>query len=103
MSVPEQDWKTFKRLRPLALDRLCQRTLDEAQALIQDSSLTAHQRYLALYALIERRDRQIAQAFNRFSRSSACLALTYMRSFQLLEDHEVAEFSAEMQAASRVG
>ena len=57
-SVPEKDWKVFKMMHPVALDRFSKRVLDEAQALLNDKSKTTHETYLALYSLIQRRNKK---------------------------------------------
>jgi len=49
MDIKESDWKTFRRLRELALDRYCQRVLDEVRIIVEKSGDTNHKRYLALW------------------------------------------------------
>ncbi len=93
--VPESDWKKFRRLREVALERLCDRTLKEIARLAVDASSGSHQRYLEIYELIQRRDREIARAFNDPRRSRALQQLSAMHALGLLEDGELDAFTDE--------
>ncbi|OOG27203.1 hypothetical protein B1C78_04280 [Thioalkalivibrio denitrificans] len=97
MRMRESDWKVFKRIRALALERFSQRILDECREICMKQTSSAHERYLELFRLIHERDKLIAAAFDRFSRSSAYMSLRLIRSMNLLTDAEVAELSAEAQ------
>ncbi|EWG99095.1 hypothetical protein Q427_26880 [Halomonas sp. BC04] len=55
-----------------------------------------------LYELIHERNREMAHAFDHFSRSSARACLRLIRMHNLLTEAEVAEFSEEMQCATNV-
>ncbi|MEF8794153.1 MAG: hypothetical protein V5A50_10800 [Thiohalorhabdus sp.] len=89
MKIPERDWKNFRRLQGVALERFCQRVLDECQATASDTSRSAHERYLAVFRLIQERDRELADAFDNPRRSTAILTLTLIRSHGLLTEEEV--------------
>jgi hypothetical protein len=102
MRIPESDWKTFKRVRLLALERFSQRVLDDCQRICCDESLSAHERYRALYALIEDRDREMSAAFDDFRRSTARLCLKLMRRQGVVTDEEMMEFSPEIQRATEL-
>ncbi|MDH4559250.1 peptide ABC transporter substrate-binding protein [Pseudomonas sp. BN417] len=95
--ITESDWKKYSKLRPVALERMSQRILDECQALCQDSSRSAHERYGELYRLIREQDEILAAVFDRFSRSSAHEGLVKMVCQELVTDEEVAQFSPEFQ------
>jgi hypothetical protein len=97
MDISESDWKTFKKLRALALERFSQQILDEVQAISSKSGPTAHERYLEVYRHIHERDEEVANAFNRFSRSTALLSLRLIRSLNLLTDTELSGLSDEAQ------
>ncbi len=45
-SFPESDWKIFRELREVALERFCKRVLEELELLWQDASGSYHERYL---------------------------------------------------------
>jgi hypothetical protein len=97
MRIPESDWTTFKRVRLLALERFSQRVLDDCQRICCDESLSAHERYRALYALLEDRDREMSAAFDDFRRSTARLCLKLMRRQGVVTDEEMMAFSPEVQ------
>lgn len=91
--IPEPDWKTLRALQPVLLDRLCARILDECRAVMDDTGLSPHQRYLKTFKLIRRRDEDIAIAFNDMRRSMAIMKLTAIRRMGLLTDEEFQRFS----------
>jgi hypothetical protein len=100
MNFPEQDWKLLSRLKPVALDRLCQRILAETQALVTAATEGEHHRaYLALYRYIQEQDQLVADCFNDWRRSQALLLLMYWRKQRLLTNEEFAGFSAETRTA----
>ncbi len=66
---PESDWKVFRELREVALDRFCERILNEATSLISDDSSTAHERFLKLCEHVGDRNHEIARAFDEPKRS----------------------------------
>ncbi|CAI8706436.1 Transcriptional regulator [Pseudomonas sp. IT-347P] len=97
MSVSESDWKKYRELRKVALDRFCQGVLSEATVVAQNDALSAHARYLTLYRLIRSRDKDMAAVFDqRMSRSNVWLPLLMMVAHDLLTDAELSGFSEEM-------
>lgn len=98
---PESDWKKFRKLREVALERLCNRILKEILALAADTSSGPHQRYLEIYELICRRDREIGSAFNDPRRLRALQQLSAMHALGLLEAGELDAFTEETR--TRVG
>ena len=93
--IRESDWKTLRDLKPLALERFCERTLGEIAAITIATSRGAHERYLEVFRLIDRRDEDIALAFNDLRRSNAIIKLTTMRSLGVVTDEEFGRFSQE--------
>ncbi len=93
MNIPESDWRVFKEVRGAALDRFCRRILGECRTLCDDGTEPAHARYLKLYRLIHQRDKEIAQAFNDFRRSTAITCLTTMWQLGLVTKTELDRFS----------
>lgn len=98
MAIDESDWKQFKRIRADALERMSERILDEACSLRDDGTGSAHERYLELYELIRKRDREMGRAFDQYSRSTAMDCLREMARQDLLTDREIAAFSDDVQA-----
>jgi hypothetical protein len=97
---PESDWKILRRLKPIALDRFCERVLTKIGETAVGSG-SAHERYLAIFSLIMDRDKELANCFNGMSRSNAMFLLIAMRSHDLITDEEMTEFSEDTQAVIR--
>jgi hypothetical protein len=97
MSILESDWKKFKELRKIALDRFCQGVLADAKAITLHGALSAHARYGMLYGLIHDRNKDMARAFdhNSQSRSSALTALRLFVMHDLLTDAELSVLSED--------
>jgi hypothetical protein len=95
-AIAEADWKVFRELRVVALERFCERALAEVERLAADPDKSAHQRYLAVYKAIERRDRELADAFDSPSRSAALRNLVGLHAQKLLTDEEFSRFSPEL-------
>ena len=73
MSPSEADWKNFRQLRELALERFCKRTLDELQPILDNASRTYHDRYLEVFRVLNARDDVLAAEpgeLDRFSEST---------------------------------
>jgi hypothetical protein len=91
--ILESDWKIFKRLRPVALDRFCERVLGDIARISADAGQSRHRRYLEIFKLIEARDRQIVEIFDHLRRSTAIQQLLQFRSHQLLSAEELSGLS----------
>jgi hypothetical protein len=95
---PEADWKVFREVQKIALDRFCKPVLDETASLIADSRESHHKRYLALYRLLQNRDKEPADLFDDPRRSTARIQLLGLRAKGLLTDEEFARFSERTRA-----
>ena len=96
MDIKESDWKTFRKLRELALDRYCQRVLKDVQQLLGNRDDSNHERYLKLWALLQDRDETIAIAFNNPRRSNAFVQLVNIVAEDLLTTAELSQFSEDL-------
>jgi hypothetical protein len=94
-TIPEADWKIYRELNPLALQRLCERILAEVRAETQKPGKTAHEKYLSVFNLVKRRDRDIARAFDDFRRSTALTQIGILHQMGLLTIEELNRFSPE--------
>ncbi len=94
--IRESDWKLLRRLKPVALDRFCQRVLSDVQAKCSDEAATAHERYLQVFGLIHDQNKRMAMIFDDMRRSTALYTVTLMRTAGLFTDEEFAEFSEEL-------
>lgn len=94
--IAESDWKRFRQLHPIALERFCQQILNEIERVNADDSLSFHQRYLDIYKIIERRDKELAESFNDLRRSTALMQIVFIYGRGLLTDTELSGFSQEV-------
>lgn len=99
MAITEPDWKRFKELREVALDRFCRQILSECEVICRDESSTAHERYGNLYGLVQDRNRQMAHAFDDLRRSTAIHCLVLMYGLALVTDQEIMQFEPDVQRA----
>ena len=93
--IKESDWKVFRKLHPIAVERYCQRVLAENEQLVKDTTQTAHERYLAIFRLYFDRNKEMARLFDDFRRSTAWMQLVAIKRHGLITDEEFAEFSQE--------
>jgi hypothetical protein len=100
MSIPEADWRALRKLEKVALERFCERVLQECASILGDTGRTAHERYLALYDLTRDRDRELSRAFDDLRRSTAVLRLMAMRDLGVITDEELEAFSPETRRGS---
>ena len=67
--IKESDWKLFRRFHEIALERFCERVLKEVRSTAVNDGDSYHARYLEVFALIRDRDKAIASARARSTRS----------------------------------
>ena len=93
-SIPEADWKTLRRLQPTLLYRLCESILaDVAKA--SAGAGTPHEKYIRVYELVCKRDKDVGRAFDDLRRSSALMQMMVMRSLNLFTEDEFQQLTAE--------
>ena len=99
LEISPADWKLFRQVHRTALERFCEDVLSEIGRLVSDPGRNAHDRYLAVFKVVQQRDKELADAFDDLRRSSAFRQLAVLRSRGLLTDEEFARFSPTTQAA----
>jgi hypothetical protein len=97
MDINESDWKVVRRLHGVALERYCQRVLEEVKVATACND-SYHDCYLKLYQLIRDRDKTMARVFDDLRRSNAVLLLLAIVNEGLLTDDELNQFSQELRA-----
>jgi hypothetical protein len=100
--IKESDWKVFRRLHGIALERFSQRVLEEVHLATTEAKDDYHECYLKVYALIRNRDKRMARAFNDPKRSMAFIQLANIIEEGLLTDDELKEFSPGAREAIEV-
>lgn len=97
--IKESDWKLFRRLHQVALERFCERVLAEVRSAAADTGDGYHDRYLKMVDLIRDRDKTIGGAFDDLRRSNALILLANIKHEGLLTAAELAQFSPETRQA----
>lgn len=91
--IPEADWKVLRSMRPVVLERYCERILADVASLVAGGEGTAEERYHALWELLRSRDGMIADALDDHRRSNALLKIMNMRVGSMLTDEEYQRLS----------
>ena len=94
--ISPADWKKFKPLRESALERFCGRVLDEVARIGSDQTKTRHERYVTLYRLMRKRDKEIDPIFDTLRRSTAVRQICSFRMHGHLTEDELRQFSPEL-------
>src|SRR5688572_27678290 len=93
MEITSQDWKYLSKLKETLLNRLCDRINSKSMSILNDSTKSHYEKYIALYKHIEKSDRMIADGFNNWKRSQAFICLTFCKKHKLITDNEYNELS----------
>src|SRR3569833_1350228 len=93
--IPEADWKIFRSLHPIALDRFCEKALADIERAGKQPGKSAHELYLAVYRVVQRRDKKLADLFNDLRRSTAREYIMLIRAGGWINDEEFSRFSPE--------
>lgn len=94
-AFPERDWKLRRQLKPQLLARFCDRVLDNAVSILNDSTVGSHERYLKLYEYTREQDRVLGAAFDGQRHSNALSKLAAIHAQGLFTDEEFAQFTEE--------
>jgi hypothetical protein len=97
---PERDWKVFRELRAIALERFCERVLADIAAEDRSPS-TVHERYLRVFKIIDEQNRDLGRMFDNPRRFFAWEQLCMIRAAGLITDDEMLRFSAKTQDSVR--
>jgi hypothetical protein len=93
--MKESEWKKFKRLKEICLERYCNAVIEEAQVVCKFEGKSNHERYIELYQLMRNRDKELGKAFNGLSRGQAHVQLMMMYRMGLVKENELDEFEPE--------
>lgn len=99
--IPETDWKRWRKLSEVALERFCARGLREA-ATFAEGPDSAHSRYRKLFVHMRTYDQKVGAVFNDQRRSNAFQQIAAAVSNGAIERNELAGFSEETQAVVRL-
>ena|SRR2546426_12324722 len=99
-ALPEADWKAFRKLHAVALERFCTRVIAELQAMASENAESHHDRYLRIFKLLKRRDDELAHAFDGLRRSSAVAQLGLMHRYGLVTEEEMSAFTMQTRTSA---
>jgi hypothetical protein len=94
--IAEKDWKAFRPLHELALDRAFERALSDVQRMLGEKDKPPRDRYWNIQEFLKENRKQLANTFDGLSRSSAVLQLLHIRALGLLSGEEMSRFSPEL-------
>ena len=90
--IRESDWKLFREFHPIALNRYCQRFLEDVGGVVADGSKTPHDRYGEIYSLVRQATKELARGFDDKRRSTAVVQLAIIHSHGLITEEELSRF-----------
>ena len=96
MAIPEPDWRIFRTLHPIWVNRFCECVNRELIAVLSDPGRNQHDRYLAAYRLIHKRDKQIGHAFDDFRRSTAVFQIAIIRKLDVITNEALERFGQQV-------
>ncbi|ARD46401.1 hypothetical protein [Colwellia sp. PAMC 21821] len=95
-SVPEKDWKLFRKLLSDLTAKACELIFVKVDELAKNRKGAEHKSYLDLYGLIQDEDAKIAEMFNNPTRNNALLKLVALKSYGVFTVEQFQMFSQEM-------
>ncbi|HRD90157.1 MAG: hypothetical protein JNN21_04705 [Candidatus Accumulibacter sp.] len=93
--IAESDWRLFRKLHAVALERFYARLLNEIEA-ANAAETGSHQRYLDICRIIERGNLELSVTFSDLRRSTALLRIVSLRDRALLTEDELSGFSQQV-------
>lgn len=92
----DSDWNIFKTIKEKALDRYCERALDNVEKTLWNTQESHHQRLMKLFEQIQETKAQLDEIFEGHSQSRVYFQLLLMRREGLVEDAELDGLSEEI-------
>jgi hypothetical protein len=86
--IKESDWKVFRDLHKVAIDRYYVRAISELQPLVLGNAGTSRERYLKLLKLTDERREELGGLFDDFRRSTALFQMAMICRQNLLTAEE---------------
>jgi hypothetical protein len=93
--IKESDWKIFKQIHRIAMDRYFERAASEIRFLMTDQSKSNQERFWLVADAIKRGQKEAARLFDDSRRSTALIQLAMIHSKKLLADDEMSRFSPD--------
>lgn len=90
--MKESEWKKFKNLKEICLEHYCKAVIEETKEICEVNEKSSHEKYIDLYQMIRKRDKDLGKAFDGLSRSQAYYQLMMMYRMGLVEENELEAF-----------
>jgi len=97
LGIKESDWKRFKEVHQIAMERFDQKCLQEAEYHLTDKAKSATERFFEVRDIMRDRNKQRATLFDDYRRSTAWMQIAFMRAHKLITDEEMLRFSEDLQ------
>jgi hypothetical protein len=95
--IKESDWKIFKQLHAIALERYFMRALADVERGLGEKSKSNRDRFWDLHKQIEEHRETLQRTFDDYRRSTALMQLAIIHSLDVLKQEELTRFSPEAQ------
>lgn len=99
--IPESDWKTWRKISPVALERFCSESLEGVRGITLRAG-SAHARYRDLFAFLRKRDDLLVAIFDGQRRSNAYFQMARAIAENVLLPDEIDRLSPETLARVRL-
>ncbi|MBA6296068.1 hypothetical protein [Colwellia sp. MB02u-9] len=96
-SIPEKDWKLFRKLQSELTAKACELVFRQVNNIANVRSGKEHESYLDLYRLIETEDAKIAEMFDNPTRNNVILKIVTLKKYDVLSVEQLEMFSEETQ------
>ncbi len=96
-SVPEKDWKLFRKLQNELTAKACELIFIKVEEIAKNREGTEYKSYLDLYDLIQAEDAKIAEMFNNPTRNNILMKLVSLKSYGVFSEQQFQMFSQETQ------
>jgi hypothetical protein len=94
--IKESDWKRFKEIHQIAMDRYAQKCLHQVNYLLTDKDKPAADRFFEIRDAVRDREKTWRRLFEDYRRSTAIIQIMMMRADKLVADEEMIHFSDEL-------
>jgi hypothetical protein len=94
--IKESDWKQFKEIHPIAMKRYDHKSIEEVQYHLTDKAKSETDRFFEIRDAVRVRDKERANLFDDYRRSTAEMQIFLMRRKKLITDEEMLRFSEEL-------
>jgi hypothetical protein len=91
--IVESDWRIFRELLPIWLDRYCAKVNQQLIKKLTDPKRTQHERYVDAYKFIHRKDADLGNGFSDIRRSTATMRLHFIHNLGVMTEEELSRFS----------